>query len=182
MEPCGWARGELCSRPRTPSWGNSTEIQITWRRGTATGLRWGCELCDLWHFLLSVTLETQLRAQQNCSSCFTGESSLEKVFGGARLEVRWPRCWRRENGNCGVGRSSLFRRSAVSPWVSVQTYQAFPTVLWSPPSLRGKAPALPPERLQALAQGHLQWQKWKQLPWLWNHWTEVSFNKPWLMG
>lgn len=49
-------------------------------------------------------------------------------------------------------RSSLFCWSSVPPRVLVQTYQAFPTLLWPPSSLRGEAPALPPERLQALAQ------------------------------
>lgn len=49
-------------------------------------------------------------------------------------------------------RSSLFRWSPVPPRVLVQTYQAFPALLWPPSSLRGEAPALPPERLQALAQ------------------------------
>ena len=29
------------------------------------------------------------------------------MFGGARLEVCWPRRWRREDGNRGVGRSLL---------------------------------------------------------------------------
>lgn len=86
--------------------GNCMEIQITWKRGTATDLRWEIELCDLYVFLLSVTLGNTVSREASTIILHpsTGESSLEKVFGGARLEVCWPRCWRRENGNCGVGR------------------------------------------------------------------------------
>lgn len=46
----------------------------------------------------------KLRASTTILRASTGESSLEKVFGRSRLEVRWPRCRRRENGNRGVGR------------------------------------------------------------------------------
>lgn len=53
---------------------------------------------------------------------------------------------------CVCFRSSLFRWGSVPPGVSVQAHQAFASVLWAPAGLRGEAPALPPEGLQALAQ------------------------------
>lgn len=79
--------------------GNSMETQTTWKRGTATDLRWGCEPAP------SATLQRrEWRGQHSEFSAPPGESSLEEVLGRARLEVCWPRCWRRKDGDFGVGR------------------------------------------------------------------------------
>lgn len=79
------------------------------------------------------------------------------------------------DGDCRV-RSLILCWGSIPHWFPIQAYKVLLTLLW-PPDLCQEAPVLHAERSPALTQGHLEWQKWGQLPWLWSHWTEVSISK-----
>lgn len=80
------------------------------------------------------------------------------------------------DGDCRV-RSLILCWGSIPHWFPIQAYKVLLTLLWPPSDLRQEAPVLHAERLPALTQGHLEWQKWGQLPWLWSHWTDVSISK-----